>query len=283
MAQVALMAEHNGGWIHRHALKNFVFNGERLPLIDQGRGIRNPLTLSSTLSILMSNTGPYTDQLDDDGFLQYSYGPGEPDAGDNRKLRRALDTRMPIILFRKEVENVYTPIMPAYVIEANDFTRKVTIAFDESFLDLPKGVGLPAIERRYALRLATQRLHQPAFRSRVVHAYAVRCAVCTLRIGRLLDAAHIVPDSEQDGYPTVNNGLALCEIHHAAFDQDLLSVTPSYKIEIAPDVLEDSDGPMLRHGLQEMHGRALTRPEHERDWPSPERLAWRYERFKASA
>jgi predicted restriction endonuclease len=35
----------------------------------------------------------------------------------------------------------------------------------------------------------------------------------------LLDAAHIILDTEPQGEPTVRNGLALCKIHHAAYDR----------------------------------------------------------------
>jgi putative restriction endonuclease len=45
------------------------------------------------------------------------------------------------------------------------------------------------------------------------------------RVG-LLDATHIVGDVELGGAATVRNGLSLCAIHHRAFDQDLVGVSP---------------------------------------------------------
>ena len=73
-----------------------------------------------------------------------------------------------------------------------------------------------------------------------------------LHHGSLLDAAHIVPDTEPAGIPTTPNGLALCKIHHAAYDQNMLGVSPDYKVSINREVLAEVDGPMLKHGLQEM-------------------------------
>jgi predicted restriction endonuclease len=49
-----------------------------------------------------------------------------------------------------------------------------------------------------------------------------KCAVCSLRHGELLDAAHIIGDGKPDGIPIVPNGLSLCKIHHAAYDTNLL-------------------------------------------------------------
>ncbi|HZL07371.1 MAG TPA: hypothetical protein VFE45_18480, partial [Coriobacteriia bacterium] len=57
------------------------------------------------------------------------------------------------------------------------------------------------------------------------------------------------------GTPTAPNGLALCKIHHAAYDQNMRGVSPDYRVSINREVLAEVDGPMLRRGLQEMHGR----------------------------
>ena len=56
------------------------------------------------------------------------------------------------------------------------------------------------------------------------------------------------------GTAVVPNGLALCSIHHRAFDRNVLGIRPDLVIDVRRDVLEEIDGPMLRHGLQEMRG-----------------------------
>jgi putative restriction endonuclease len=272
-------AEANGGFLHRYELLSFRLGDRDLPLIDFSRGIRNPRGFGSTLSIVASANGPYDDTESDDGLLHYAYRAGDPFGGDNRKLRTAMETGQPLILFRKETPNYYTPVMPVYVVDDEPQNSTFIIALDEAFRFMGDVTSLSEPQREYARRLAKQRLHQPAFRTRVLLAYDTRCAVCRLQHGSLLDAAHIVPDSEVHGVPTTPNGLALCKIHHAAYDHNMLGVTPDYRVAINAEVLAEVDGPMLKHGIQEMHGRELTLPRRPRDRPDRELLAWRWERF----
>lgn len=136
-------------------------------------------------------------------------------------------------------------------------------------------------ERRYAERVVKKRLHQPMFRARVLRAYESTCAVCSLKHAELLDAAHILGDGEADGVAHVTNGLALCKLHHASYDRNLLGITPDYAVRIDRDLLDEVDGPMLRHGLQDMHGRSLVLPKRRAEWPSRDRLASRYATFRA--
>lgn len=274
-------AEANGGFLHREQLLGYRTGGRRLPIIDYSRGIRNPADFGSTLSIVSTANGPYDDVESSDGLLHYAYRKGDPFGGDNAKLRNALVTGMPLILFRKEVANYYTPIAPVYVVDDYPEERTFLVALDEAFRFMGDLRELTVAQRAYAVRLARQRLHQPAFRTRVLLAYETRCAMCRLAHGSLLDAAHIVPDGEENGFPTTPNGLALCKIHHAAYDQDLLGITPDYVVQLDRELLDEVDGPMLRHGLQAMHGQRLTLPRRPVDAPSRDLLAWRWERFAA--
>ncbi|GAA4847156.1 HNH endonuclease [Luteimicrobium xylanilyticum] len=274
-------ADANGGFLHREELLSFRIDGQKLPVIDYSRGIRNPASFDSTLSIVSTPHGPYDDAESDDGLLHYSYRDGDPWSGDNRKLRNALATGMPLILFRKEVANIYTPVAPVYVVDDYPEERQFLIALDESFTFIPDPGHLTVPQKEYALRLSKQRLHQPIFRTRVLLAYAKQCAVCRLKHPSLLDAAHILPDADERGIPAVTNGLALCKIHHAAYDQDMMGIRPDYRVEIALDLLEEIDGPMLKHGLQEMHGRTIDVPRRRDERPDPDHLAERYGQFTA--
>jgi len=95
---------------------------------------------------------------------------------------------------------------------------------------------------------------------------------------RLLDAAHIVGDLESGGEPTARNGLSLCSIHHRAFDQNLVGVSPDYTVHVSRRLLEDEDGPMLDL-LKGFHDIPLQLPVRELDRPDRERLEVRFERF----
>jgi len=139
---------------------------------------------------------------------------------------------------------------------------------------------LPAdiIERRYVVRETRVRLHQARFRGRVIPAYRDQCAICRLREVRLLDAAHIVGDLERRGDATVANGLSLCTIHHRAFDENLVGVSPDYAVKIAPRLLDDEDGPML-DVLKRFDGESIAVPARRSLRPDRDRLAVRFERF----
>jgi hypothetical protein len=72
-----------------------------------------------------------------------------------------------------------------------------------------------------------------------------------------LDAAHILPDRHPQGEPWVSNGLALCKLHHAAFESNILGIRPDLIVEVRSDILDEDDGPMLLHGIKECHNRPL--------------------------
>jgi len=60
-----------------------------------------------------------------------------------------------------------------------------------------------------------------------------------------------------------------------------LTVRPDLIIEVRRAILEEEDGPMLLHGLKELHGKRIRPPSVRRYWPDPERLERRWERFCA--
>jgi putative restriction endonuclease len=137
--------------------------------------------------------------------------------------------------------------------------------------------------RAYATREARHRLHQQRFKLEVMRAYRHRWAICSLRERELVQAAHIVPDVEVSGIAAVVNGLALCAIHHLAFDRNLLGIDPGGVVHIAGRLLREIDGPMLRTGLQGFHGASIALPRRPEDRPDPGRLETRFERFTRAA
>ena len=148
----------------------------------------------------------------------------------------------------------------------------------------PKGGTISAFAldpatRRHYLALVQRRTGQARFRESVLDAYASRCTLCRLRHRELLDAAHIVSYAE-GGTHLVTNGMSMCTIHHRAYDLDIVGVRPDGVAEVRADVLEEVDGPMLRHGLQEVHGARLYLPRSPAMRPSVEGLERRYERFR---
>jgi putative restriction endonuclease len=181
----------------------------------------------------------------------------------------------------------YEPVWPVYVVDDNPGALCFDVAVDDYGV-LPghnlyvSGEARAEARRAYITVTAKRRLHQRVFREGVLRAYGERCAACRLGHRELLDGAHIVEDA--DGGPaTVPNGLALCKLHHAAFDQSVIGIHPdSLALEVRPEVLQESDGPMLVHGLQALHGRRIEVPRRQIDRPDTRFLATRYTRFRAA-
>ena len=104
-------------------------------------------------------------------------------------------------------------------------------------------------------------------------AYAGRCAISHLPEPRLLDAAHIVMDAdEQLGQPIVSNGLPLTKLHHAAFDTHLIGIDPDFRIHVSDRLLEIHDGPFLELGLKGIVGQGIDRPRRREDRPDRKAL-----------
>jgi putative restriction endonuclease len=113
----------------------------------------------------------------------------------------------------------------------------------------------------------------------VIEAYQSQCSLCRLRHIELLDAVHIIPDSEPEGEPLITNGIALCKLHHAAYDSFILSVSPDYVIHVRQDVLDEHDGPVLQHGLKDLNGNRIVLPRETRNWPGQNALETRFIQF----
>jgi putative restriction endonuclease len=294
-AALPAMRDAGGGVVRLADLeRGFEFEGKRIPLMNARRGIWRPHQLGrdgAALSVVTTppkrgKAPPYDDQVaSDDGKFVYRYEGDDPDLWTNRAVRRAMELRLPLVYLYGVQVGLYDAIFPCYVahdhprelafyLEADVLSQRPIAAEDEFLGDAPR--------REYETRAVKVRLHQRRFRELVVRAYRERCAVCQLRHPELLDGAHILPDRDERGRPEVPNGLSLCKIHHGAFDAEILGIDPDYRIHIRRDVLEEHDGPMLRHGLQEMDRQPLLVPAREALRPNREYLGERFARFRAA-
>ena len=173
-----------------------------------------------------------------DSLFSYAYEKNSDD-GKNKKMRQALELTLPIILLRKIKDAAFVPVFPVYVVADDRPNRRFVLALEESLRFVANPFHLKPVEREYAERAVKLRLHQPEFRGRVLTAYEQRCTVCNLKYGKLLDAAHIIGDNKPHGEPVVTNGLSLCKIHHAAYDANLLGISPDYRVCINPDLMDE--------------------------------------------
>jgi putative restriction endonuclease len=281
-----------GGSLRRALLQQgFEFEGQRVPLLGP-KGIFKPAVLSlaplsiTTVPVVEGQERPYDDAVGADGLLRYRYRGLDPQHPDNVGLRRAMQLQLPLVYFHGVVPGLYVPVWPVYMVGDDPVSLTFTVSVDERrFVSIGATIEDSSetdIRRRYTTRLVNARLHQAEFRERVVKAYRYHCAVCRLKRTELLEAAHILPDSTPQGVPSVRNGVALCKLHHAAFDYNIMGITPDRVIQIRDDVLAEVDGPMLVHGLQGFHGRRLWIPAQVQSQPDPNLLRERYETFLAA-
>lgn len=271
--------------------RGFVFEGQRVPLLSP-QGIFKPALLPE-LPLSITTAPPsdrkpaaYDDRLEEDGLLAYRYRGSDPMHRDNVALRLAMLRNAPLVYFFGIVPGRYEAIWPVFVVGDDPHRLTFTVvAEDRAFAHMDGTPVTPGEDarRRYVTTLVQRRLHQQAFRERVLLAYRGTCGICRLRHRELLDAAHILPDRHPRGAPIISNGLALCTLHHAAFDRQVLGVRPDLIVEVRRDILHEEDGPMLIHGLQGFDGARLLVPRREDDQPNRHFLAERYELFRRAS
>jgi putative restriction endonuclease len=271
-------------------LEGFQFGGVRVPLLGP-QGIFKPKVLQEApLSITTAPGGPYDDGFGGDDLLRYRYRGTDPRHPDNESLRTAMKLRLPLVYLHGIAVGKYLATWPVYVVRDDPADLAVSVAVDDAALVTrapqvaTEAADIVADARRsYITSMVRVRLHQRSFRERVLEAYHYQCAFCRLRHEELLSAAHIVPDSHPQGEPVVRNGLALCALHHTAFDRLFIGLRPDYVIEIREDILQESDGPTLAHAIQGLHGQAIGVPRVVSNRPDPVLLEVRYREFKQAS
>lgn len=287
MQWLAVRTDDGAHPLSSEEIAEFRFRGEPFPLMDRQRGIRKPAVFDSALSIRTvwrpdGAARPYDDDLGDDGLIRYKWRGDDPNHAENRALRNAQAQQAPLIWFWGVGTAIYTVIFPIFLIDEEQEQQQFVVATDGLQHLKPSDSPLEEVLRRYARTESLRRLHQPVFRDMVMRAYESQCAVCALRHPVLLDAAHIVEDRHELGAAAIRNGLALCKIHHAAYDAGILGVNPDLGVEIRPDILDEIDGPLLEHGIKALHGHDLrVIPRARRERPDTELLSLHYERFLA--
>lgn len=86
-----------------------------------------------------------------------------------------------------------------------------------------------AQKRQEAIISIKKKKRNSSFTRRVLTAYSGKCAVCSLQL-KLIDASHIVPVSEEYSTDETRNGIALCALHHRAYDKSLITFNEKYQV-----------------------------------------------------
>ncbi|MEX0731091.1 MAG: HNH endonuclease [Aquisalimonadaceae bacterium] len=273
----------------------FIVDGRRILFASRAVGIFRPKQMRhgalsiKTVQPRAGRTNPYSDHELEKGAFYYSLQGDDPDNHHNRLLVESMEARTPLIYFHAVAPSRYKAIWPCYITDINRGGLHCYVAVGRpEYVASTAWSGIERrdlpdeTERRYIVREVRTRLHQATFREMVLSAYGRRCAMSTLPVETLLDAAHIIPDSEAAGVASVNNGIALSRIHHGAYDADLIGIDADGRVHISDALMETMDGPLLETGLKALNGQRIRLPRNAAHHPDKDSLALRYERFCSS-
>ena len=234
--------------------------------------------------ILNSNAGEiYDDQHRDDGTLIYE-GEGEKEKGDqssdyaNGALIEAESELRPIYLFTSEEgvdEYEYEGLVDVqnyrYVSDGSRMVykfelQKLGVASWGEYQEMAEEVSNPdedspsLTDNDPGYTESRRRVRSTTFAREVKQQYDHTCAVCgqsrrTPEGNPEAEAAHIYPKSE-GGEDNVRNGIALCKLHHWAFDSGWFSLTDDRTV-----IVNEWSERELPKGVASLAGNQLLEPK----------------------
>ena len=232
--------------------RGFTYEGHRVPLLGP-QGIFKPRVTTSiplsitTVPVVEGEARPYDDAFGQDGLLRYRYRGNGPFASRECGFAPGYGTTGATHLLPRH------RAWPLCARVAHFHRRRRSNAADvhgergRTLIHQPRqrggrdrGIDDTTAIRDAALPTAPSsdsipRTGRPS--------YLHHCAVCRLKRKELIEAAHILPDADPLGEPAVPNGVALCRLHHAAFDKYLIGIRPDCVVEVRQDVLDDHRRP----------------------------------------
>ncbi|HGY1228359.1 TPA: phosphorothioated DNA-binding restriction endonuclease [Citrobacter farmeri] len=115
----------------------------------------------------------------------------------------------------------------------------------------------------------------PLFRQQVLRAYNYECAICGFNMRHdntsvALEAAHI--KWKQHGGPCeIPNGLALCAIHHKAFDKGSIGLDENMRVQISEAV---NGSGIVGRLFWDFQGKNISLPQIKAYYPQDEFVEW---------
>lgn len=234
----------------------------------------------SGVTVGVLHTGQtYADDLSADGVL-YHYPATNRRAGvdtseaDATKAARML--ALPVfVITHSDFSPGKRDVHLGWVEEWDDTLSLFLIAFSDDIrsrqrLKEPEEEPFELTEKREQLKREVKtRPGQQHFSFYVFQRYGPTCAVCTMSVPEVLDAAHLVPDRHH-GSNDPRNGLVLCAVHHRAYDAGLFAIEPeTLELHYSPS------GPGC-NALRIEHETL----EHLREKPHRNALKWRWARWQ---
>jgi len=224
----------------------------------QFKGITPRTRAQGKFVILMSNEGEiYDDDIGGDGSLVYE-GEGVKEKGDqsdkyaNSALIESESELRPIYLFTSQEgvdEYEYHGLVDVRDYEYVSDGSRMVYRFElemlgveswEEYQESAEDVKVSIDDSQSLFQDKTEytenrrRVRASVFRREVKRQYENTCVVCgrsryTPEGKPEVEAAHIIPKSES-GADKIRNGIALCKLHHWAFDSGWISLSDDYTV-----------------------------------------------------
>lgn len=124
-------------------------------------------------------------------------------------------------------------------------------------------------KRRFAVLATKRALRALDFSRRVLSAYEHRCAMCGVQL-RLVDGAHILPAAHPDSTDQTANGVAMCALHHRAYDRGLITFDGEFKVRVNGPMVDALVADHRADGLKDFKGSLrpiIFTPADKRDRP----------------
>lgn len=195
-----------------------------------------------------------------------------------RTLQAAADGAFSIQAKKNEIVVAFRPFLfVEYAQASNSFHqtgrahRDLSLLNDLNSLEDDQIAAVVNGPRRTVIRRIASKYRAANFSREVLRAYAHRCAFCHVQLG-LLDAAHIVPVFAPGSTDEVTNGVALCKLHHFAYDSNLVAFDHRYRIRVSETRVRELVDAELDGGLRGFRDAlapTLALPVNARNHPSP--------------
>jgi len=256
-----------------------------LQLYRGGRGVWVNKEVTGSLSpdgagivvSVLHNGSSYDDDLSEDGVI-YHFPQTERRGRDDSEiaaLRNAFSLRVPVfIITQSQTASARRDVHFGWVVDLDDEAAQCLIQFNEDGRS-PVATTAPVANEfrleanRIEIAQMAKRLERtPRFAFEVGKRCGWRCAVCSMELRHLLDAAHIRGVAEK-GSDDPRNGLVLCKNHHTAFDKGLICFQP------------DTWAVILRKGIFAEDLGISTLVLTEKLKPHIDALRWRWDRRPA--
>jgi hypothetical protein len=184
---------------------------------------------------VLHNGSSYDDDLSDDGVIYHYPDTGRPagrDAAETAALRNAFSLQIPIFVVTNSPSSATRRhVRVGWVIDVDDAGAQCLIEFADihrasaSISEEATAEFRLEASRAEIARMARRLKRTPQFAFEVGKRCGWCCAVCSMQVRSLLDAAHVRGVAER-GSDDCRNGLILCKNHHSAFDAGLISFHP---------------------------------------------------------